>query len=100
MAFRHKIKHFGQLVDIRLTRQDEAAKITAQTPPAVGLAHHVKRAGPGRGGLLDDHVLLQLLKFCLGRLELLAIKIAKLGSYWLPWGFELMSSRSGVRRSK
>jgi hypothetical protein len=62
-------------------------------------ASHVKKAGPGRGGLLDDHVLLQLLKFCLGRLQLLVIKFAKLGSYWQSWGFELMSSWSGVRRS-
>jgi hypothetical protein len=73
----------------------EAAKIAAQTTTAVGLPHHVKRAGPGRGGLLDDHVLLQLIKFCLGRLQLLAIKFAKLGSYWQPLGFELMSSSSG-----
>jgi len=83
------------LVDIRLSHQVEAAKIASQTPPAVGLPHHVKRAGPGRGGLLDDHVLLQLLKFCLDRLQLLAIKFARIDSYWQPWGFELMSFSSG-----
>jgi hypothetical protein len=44
---------------------------------------------------LDDHVLLQLLKFCLDRLQLLAIKFARIDSYWQPWGFELMSFSSG-----
>jgi hypothetical protein len=45
-----------------------------------------ERSWPGRGWPLDGPILLQLLKLCLGRLQLLAIRFSELGSYGWPCG--------------
>jgi hypothetical protein len=58
----------------------------------------MERAGPGRGGLLDDPVLLQLLELRLGRLQLLVIKIPKLGSYRQPCGDDAVDRIMGDER--
>jgi hypothetical protein len=52
-AFAAKSSMWGSRYTSGSVTTVEAAKIAAQTTTAVGLPHHVKRAGPGSGGPLD-----------------------------------------------